>query len=164
MVFFGEKGVQNVILKCDPQTGKCEFNNSSVPKLDWFKKYGKPTPGAPSLFVDNKYYSFFHSTAHTRSPVGDHSIKPFFYLGARTFQNQILPNGSLTFASQKSLELPLYSDEIYDFEYMRGGGRMNVYGTAFDPTNENFIISLGQYNKVSKLMIISKKTIDDNLK
>ena len=118
--------------------------------VNWLKKYGFLRGGAPVFEIDGEYWSFFHSTFKTKTPVSEtYDRKDVFYvMGVMTLKM------GLTNQIQKISEYPLLYESAFESKKVRCHDKWIIYpsGCCYDFNSKEFVLSLGENDGCMKIL------------
>lgn len=148
------------VLKLDPKdlshaTLICE-TLEKIPEIHrWDKKWGTARGGSPAILVDGEYWMFFHS--FYRPITGGIDIHNYI-CGAMVFQS------TPPFLPKRMLKDPVVFEGMYTSNYRRSN-TFTTYpaGVVYEPELDQFLVSIGENDRVMKVLTISKKSLEQAL-
>lgn len=121
----------------------------------WDKMWGTARGGSPAVLVDGEYWMFFHSFYRPKTGGIDmHN----YVCGAMVFDSKP------PFLPKRMLKNPIVFNGMYTSNYRR----VNTYttypaGVVYDPKEDFFLVSIGENDRVMKVLTILRKSLEQYL-
>ena len=122
---------------------------------NWEKKWGMARGGSPAVLVDGEYWMFFHS--FYRPKTGGIDMHNYI-CGAMVF------DGKPPFLPKRMLKDPIVFHGMYTSKFRRA----NTYttypaGVVYDPKRDLFLVSIGENDRVMKVLTIPRNYLEPHL-
>jgi predicted GH43/DUF377 family glycosyl hydrolase len=151
----------HILLKMDNRDlGKVEVvykKSSPEPQMiAWEKRWGSPRGGTPAVQIGEEYWLFFHS--HYTPPLKGQTIHNYV-MGA------LVLDAKFPFLPKKIGVNPIVFEGMYGSRYRRPD-IFTTYpsGLDYDPDSEILRISVGENDRVMKIVTIEKKVLEATLR